>query len=108
MENIDWSFDIQEENFDDEFEGNEDFYNFLIENGILDKYINNVSYSGYRRIVPNLNKFLNETDKERYIIGAFLWDYEDVRWDNIHYKWLGIVNKNKKIINESKFDSFEW
>jgi hypothetical protein len=79
---IDWDFEEEEERVPDEFKGHEDFYNFLVDNGVLDQWINNL---GNKNIPDLLNKDIN------IINYAFNWTSTEEGfnfWYKIHKKWI--------------------
>jgi len=86
-----------------EFIGHENFYNFLKDNNILDKYINyfNISYK-WREINDddsrNLNEFLNNWAPYYFIIKSFLWK----KTKEHHKFWFYINNKWKNKLENSK------
>jgi hypothetical protein len=97
--NIDWDFDKEEErNIPVEFKGHEDFYDFLVDNDILDKWINNFEKDvSWRKDVIWRNKkeihdFLN--NNINYIDHAFNWsDTEEGYdfWIKIYNKWINEI-----------------
>jgi len=95
-ESIDWDdWDTQEEPIiPEEFEGHEDFYNFLVENEALDKYMKNFNFFEYKRI----KRFLNTKNKYDYIISAFTW-IDAGFWVDIHNKWKAYLYYKKKLDN---------
>jgi hypothetical protein len=87
---IEWEFDEEETNVPDEFEGHEDFYNFLVNNDILDKWINNFEKAVTWRNKEEIHDFLNIIDKSYYFDLAFFWkDTEEGHdfWNKINKKW---------------------
>jgi hypothetical protein len=91
FENIDWNY-IDEEKPDImfEFEGNEDFYNFLVDNDALDKFIDN--YNKYKfKWNKNLKDFLEKTSKEDFIESSFKWlsaSEGSYYWSKLNDKWI--------------------
>jgi DNA-binding transcriptional MocR family regulator len=82
--NIDWDFDEEESDVPDKFKGHEDFYDFLVDNGVLDKWINNLR-------IKNVHDFLNNNINRYYFDLAFFWkDTEEgfIFWHKINRKWL--------------------
>jgi hypothetical protein len=59
-ENIDWDWvDEEKSNIPDDFKGNENFYNFLVDNNVLDKFIYNFNNYKLKKNI-NLKDFLNQ------------------------------------------------
>jgi len=86
-EDINWDFD--EEELPDEFIGHKDFYNFLKENGILNRYIENFEKRFSKFEKYDLKEFLNNVHESEYI-DSFLWRNTPARhtfWSKIHKKW---------------------
>jgi len=86
-------------NFDDwddinekPFNGHNKFYNFLIKNKILNKYIYNYNkYKLNNNFLPDLNNFLNNSPQERFLTNSFLWRKTTEGhnfWSKKDDKWL--------------------
>lgn len=74
----------------DDFITNDEFRDFLIDNGFYDKYIEKASRGDF---FMNFDKY----EPEQYIIGAFGWwdqAFPHTRWDEIHDKWIKYLRNN--------------
>jgi len=95
FENIDWDWVDEEKSEVSDFEGCEDFYNFLIDNNILDEYIYN--FNKYKLDNKDLKVFLDIYNKRYYLLESFLWKLtkEGYKfWEKISIRWykkLGIL-----------------
>lgn len=102
---INWEFDIQDDeektDIPDDFENNEDFYNFLVDNNILSQYIYNFHNFKFENNevfltsvdIYDIKSFINSSKKE-IINYAFDWS----KTPEDHYFWLNYYNKWKNII----------
>jgi hypothetical protein len=84
---IEWEFDEEESDVIDEFKGHKDFYDFLVDNDILDKWINNLRKQTNKKI----HEFLNYHIDKYYFGLAFFWiNTEEGHdfWNKINRKWL--------------------
>jgi len=97
----DWD-EIKDNNFT-EFEGHEDFYNFLKNNNILNKYIKyfydkkyTINVSRIKKDIVTIKDFLNYYSEKFYFYNAFTWK----RTKEHYYYWFDISNRwDKKIKN---------
>jgi hypothetical protein len=86
---------IDEEEYEsipEDFIGHDDFYNFLVDNNILNSWINNIKKNYKDNKSFNIKRFLDSQSHKdsNYILLPFDWDltYEgDEFWDNIYHKW---------------------
>jgi hypothetical protein len=82
-----------------DFEGHEDFYDFLEENGVLDEYISNYYNNKCNTSSISIKKFLDMVDETNYVLNAFGWlcggsDMSDI-WEDLNDKWVELVSKKK-------------
>jgi hypothetical protein len=75
-----------------DFEGHEDFCRFLVDNGALDKFIDNYDVPEH----SNINKFLMYSQPIDYLISAFHWmgskeGYDF--WYKLNNEWVGSLRK---------------
>jgi hypothetical protein len=82
---IEWEFDEEETNVPVEFKGHEDFYDFLVNNDILDKWINN--FYQYKKEIYD---FLNN-------ISMYAFNWSDTKeghdfWEKIYNKWINEIH----------------
>jgi hypothetical protein len=115
-ENIDWD-DWDEEEYDEYiniFKGSEDFYYFLKEEGVLEKYINNANSFSIKISTENLTikKLLDIYNHSpngwRMFVVLFDWKHSPEGYDfwfNIHNKWLKL--KLKKLNESIDFDDID-
>jgi hypothetical protein len=95
FENIDWDWVDEEKSEVSDFEGCEDFYNFLIDNNILDEYIYNFNkYKLDNKL--DLKVFFDNYNKRDYLLKSFLWKltkegYEF--WEKINIKWYKKIGR---------------
>ena len=97
-EKIDWD-DWDDEEIDpsipEEFNGNELFYNFLVENDIYESYINNFKLANLYGSLY-IKYFFDKVTVTRsnYICLSFVWkDFSDNNWKILHDKWIMLLNK---------------
>ena len=88
----DW--DEEEDTISDEFRGHKKFYNFLVDNDILDKWLYNFEHD-YRNQegVRTIRKFLLN-NSENYLNNCFNWEGTEERhayWERFNTKWEDIV-----------------
>jgi hypothetical protein len=90
-EDIDWDWvDEEKPNIPDDFKDNEIFYNFLVDNKILDQFIYNYKNENKKR---NLKSLINSIQKE-IINFAFEWSETPeghVFWRNYDEMWRNII-----------------
>jgi len=108
FENIDWDWmDEDESDIPYEFNDNEKFYNFLVDNKVLDQFIYN--FDNYKLKEMNYSELLHR-NKNDYILWAFAWaetpEGHDF-WSKLNYKWLH-TNKILENKNENKFKIGEY
>jgi hypothetical protein len=98
--NIEWDvWDTQEEPIvPKEFKGHEDFYNFLVDNDVLDKYMENYD-EGISGL--SLENFLNSAGRPtNYISWAFIWTETNSGhdfWNKLNTKWIEYLKVNESI-----------
>jgi hypothetical protein len=66
-----------------EFKGHEDFCRFLVDNGLIEDYINMVG--------GDIDKILEFSRCDEYINSVFIWDYSRLGrgvWSKMHRKWV--------------------
>jgi hypothetical protein len=94
---IDWEdFDYDEvPDIPEEFENHEDFYEFLVENYLLDKWIyntkNNVGNHYLNRCNGDIKLFLRDTKERDFIMNAFVWSNTkngQAYWNNLNNQWI--------------------
>jgi len=94
---IDWDnndFDIEEEDpnrIHDDFIGNEEFYDFLYNNDVLDKFIENYDSTFSNNRNMTLKEFLNLNNTiSYYILRSFNWSdspQSHTFWERLSNKW---------------------
>jgi hypothetical protein len=98
-EYIDFS-DIEDIHYDGcdnypDFNGYEEFCKFLVDRGVIDKFIKNFNkLSSYN----DISKFLSDSSIEDYIAGSFAWISADGGygfWNKINSEWLDLINGSK-------------
>jgi hypothetical protein len=99
FESIDWNY-IDEEKPDimPEFKDNEDFYNFLVENDVLDKFIDHYNKYKFKKI--SLKKYLKNKKKLNLIYNlidySFNWTITPEGhkfWSKLNDKWRNKLRK---------------
>jgi len=111
FENIDWDWmDEDESDIPYEFNDNENFYNFLVDNKVLDQFIYN--FDNYKLKEMNYSELLHR-NKNDYILWAFAWDETPEGhdfWLNLNYKWIDFLHTNNILENknENKFKIGEY
>jgi hypothetical protein len=95
FESMEWNFIDEEKPYIvPEFEGNEDFYNFLVDNDVLDKYIDNYNEYKFKKI--SLKKYLKNIDKKNLIDNSFNWEITPEGhkfWSKLNDKWINKLRK---------------
>ena len=96
----DWEEEFSQEEDDHDIirNINNDFYDFLIDKGIIDQYIEiynlyGKEYNGY----DNLEDFLKNSNPRNYIVNAFDWaqDFdENIDWFDKNYYWQNFYRNN--------------
>jgi hypothetical protein len=81
----------------EEFEGYEDFYNFLVNHDSLDEYVSNFKDKNknfnYPLYYKKVKDFLDKASKYEYISMAFDWG-NDRKWSHIHNDWIRYLVDN--------------
>jgi len=97
--NIDFN-DWIEINIPNDFIDHEDFYQFLIDNNILHKYVNNfynckdISISRIRDNFTTIKMYLNFYSKSQFISSAFNWINTPEKyhfWEDYYIKWSHLL-----------------
>ena len=87
-ESIDWDDWEEEENsIPDDFIGHEDFYNFLVDNDVLDTYLYNFKNDKHQK---DFKKFINQVRDTHLIDAAFTWSQTpegNNYWYELNIKW---------------------
>jgi hypothetical protein len=98
--------------FDDtlpEFEGHQDFYDFLQSNNVLNVFIDNFSpkYAKYCSELNNkdnitIKTYLNNCKEKKYLLYPFNWkkvplcdNNTKCRWIDLHMDWIKTVNNKQ-------------
>jgi hypothetical protein len=78
-----------------DFNGFEDFCEFLVYNGVIDDYIRYFYDMYFTRYGIKLNEFLMKHKPKNYIDSAFVWPTDEVdKWLMISKKWARLVGNN--------------
>jgi hypothetical protein len=77
-----------------DFEGHEDFCKFLIDRGVIDKYIIKFyKWSGNEH--NSIKKFLDTSEPSNYLYMAFIFNEygEEYDWFKLNREWIKTISK---------------